>query len=168
MVAFRRSFRPTHQRVASHQAMTDDNRSSASTKIELPHFPGEVVLAHEGLMWKIAASATVKLAPHELVVVAETGIQPAANAIIDVDIDIDDFPAGTSHQPPDYERRKSERKRIENQNASNVAAFTNHAATVDDAVRGLAKLLREKGAVPRARPLRNVCTGACWHRRGVL
>eukprot|EP00966_Prymnesium_polylepis_P234320 5420133-Prymnesium_polylepis.1 len=68
--------------------MTDDGRSSSSTKIEFPPFPGEVVLAHEGFIWKTAT--TVKLAPHELVVVAETGIPPAANAIIDVDID--DFP----------------------------------------------------------------------------
>eukprot|EP00966_Prymnesium_polylepis_P182359 4224676-Prymnesium_polylepis.1 len=44
-------------------------------------------------------------------------------------------------------------------------AFANHAATVDDAVRGLAELLREEGAAPRARPVRVLCPGAIWHRR---
>ena len=43
-------------------------------------------MAHEGRNWKIAA--IVKLAPHELVVVAETGVPLAANEIIDVDLDV--------------------------------------------------------------------------------
>eukprot|EP00966_Prymnesium_polylepis_P217264 5028286-Prymnesium_polylepis.1 len=80
--------------------MNDDSKSSAtSTKIELPNFPGERVLAHEGRNWKIAA--IVRLAPHELVVVAETGVPPAANDIIDVDLnDFPELPQGHPH----YER----------------------------------------------------------------
>ena len=68
--------------------MRDDPKSSTTTKIELPNFPGEVVLAHEGRNWKIAA--IVRLAPHELVVVAKTGVPPAVGEIIDVDLD--EFP----------------------------------------------------------------------------
>jgi hypothetical protein len=45
-------------------------------------------LAHEGRNWKI--TAIFRRAPHELVVVAKTGVPPAANEIID--IDLDDFP----------------------------------------------------------------------------
>ena len=48
---------------------TDDKTSSATTEIALPDFPGEDVLSHEGLIWKRAA--VTKLAPYELVVVAE-------------------------------------------------------------------------------------------------
>ena len=73
--------------------------SCGSYKIELDPFPGEQVLAHEGRTWK--ASTITKLAPHELVTVAETGIPPAVSEI--VDIPLDDFP---EHPPshPDYER----------------------------------------------------------------
>ena len=89
--------------------MGDERRNegpSAATKIELPNFPGERVLAHEGRNWRIAA--ITRLAPHELVVVAETGIPPAANEIID--IDLDEFPElDPSH--PHYERRKDIRTR---------------------------------------------------------
>ena len=84
----------------SRQAMSDESKGSATSKIDLPPFPGERVLAHEGRNWRIAA--IVKLAPHELVVVAETGVPPAANEIIDVDLD--DFPE-LSNDHPHFERR---------------------------------------------------------------
>ena len=76
--------------------MSDDSKGSAtSAKIELPNFPGERVLAHEGRNWKIAV--IVRLAPHELIVVAETGVPPAANEIIDVDLDY--FPELSNDHP---------------------------------------------------------------------
>ena len=59
---------------------TDDKISSATTKVALPDFPGEDVLSHEGLIWKRAA--VTKLAPYELVVVAETGYPPALDEIV--------------------------------------------------------------------------------------
>ena len=93
----------------------DDHRSSTTAKIELPDFPGEQVLAHEGNAWIIAA--TVRLAPHELIVVAETGVPPAARAIVDTDLS--DYPELPSSHPQ-YERRKSERKRFITQNEANV------------------------------------------------
>ena len=94
--------------------MSDDLKSS-TTKIELPDFPGEVVLAHEGRNWRIAA--IVKLAPHELVVVAETGVPPAVGEIVDVDLsDFPELPPSHSH----YERRKDARTKIIAQNKANV------------------------------------------------
>ena len=95
--------------------MSDEKLSSTTSKIELPPFPGEVVLAHEGRKWKVAA--TVKLAPYELVVVAETGVPPAVNEIIDVDLD--DFPELLQNHLQ-HERRKSERIRFQQQNDANV------------------------------------------------
>ena len=96
--------------------MSDDTKSPASTtKIELPNFPGERVLAHEGRNWKIAA--IVKLAPYELVVVAETGVPPAANEIIDVDLD--DFPE-LPIDHPHHERRRDARILQLKQNQQNV------------------------------------------------
>ena len=64
---------------------TDDKISSATTKVALPDFPGEDVLSHEGLIWKRAA--VTKLAPYELVVVAETGHPPALDEIVDASLD---------------------------------------------------------------------------------
>ena len=60
---------------------TDEPKSSSTTRVELPDFPGEEVLSHEGRIWKMAA--ITKLAPYELVVVAETGIPPALAEIIE-------------------------------------------------------------------------------------
>ena len=76
--------------------MGEDHRSTTATKVALPDFPGEQVLAHEGNAWVIAAR--VKLAPHELIVVAETGVPPAARAIIDTDLSPERLP-GASQQP---------------------------------------------------------------------
>jgi hypothetical protein len=95
--------------------MGEDHKSSTASKIELPDFPGEQVLAHEGNAWIIAA--TVKLAPHELIVVAETGVPPAARAIVDTDLS--DYPELPANHPQ-YERRKSERKKFITQNEANV------------------------------------------------
>ena len=95
--------------------MSDDKLSPTTAKIELPPFPGEVVLAHEGRNWKVAA--TVKLAPYKLVVVAETGVPPAVHEIVDVDLN--DFPE-LPHDHPQHERRKSERIRFMQQNEVNV------------------------------------------------
>ena len=92
-----------------------DEKLSTTAKIDLPAFPGEVVLAHEGRNWKVAA--TVKLAPYELVVVAETTVPPAVNEIIDVVLD--DFPELPPNHPQ-HERRKSERIRFQQQNDANV------------------------------------------------
>jgi hypothetical protein len=72
-------------------------------------------LAHEGRNRKIAA--IVRLAPHELVVVAETGVPPAANEIID--IDLDDFPELPQHHPH-HERRMETRKLHIKQNQQNI------------------------------------------------
>ena len=101
--------------------MSEDKRSTR-TVIELKDFPGEQVLSHEGTAWLTAA--TVALAPYELVAVAETGISPATAAIKDVDLT--DFPE-LAPGDPDYERRKSERKKylIENErNAEKRARIT--------------------------------------------
>ena len=85
-----------------------DEKLSTTSKIELPPFPGEQVLAHEGRNWKVAT--TVKLAPYELVVVAETGVPPAVNEIIDVYLDdFSELPQSHSQ----HERRKSERIRFQ-------------------------------------------------------
>ena len=62
-------------------------------------------------------SETVRLAPHELIVVAETGVPPAARAIVDTDLS--DYPELPSNHPQS-ERRKSERKKFITQNESNV------------------------------------------------
>ena len=99
--------------------MSDDKLSPTTAKIELPPFPGEVVLAHEGRNWKVAA--TVKLAPYKLVVVAETGVPPAVHEIVDVDLN--DFPE-LPHDHPQHERRKSERIRFMQQNVEKRARTT--------------------------------------------
>eukprot|EP00966_Prymnesium_polylepis_P037104 861251-Prymnesium_polylepis.1 len=58
-----------------------------------------------------------RLAPHELIVVAETAVPPAARAIIDTDLS--DYPELPNNHPQ-YERRKSERKKFITQNEANV------------------------------------------------
>ena len=78
---------------------TDDKISGGTNKVALPDFQGEDVLSHEGLIWKRAA--VTKLAPYELVVVAETGHPPALDEIVDASLD--DFPVlPLGH--PQYER----------------------------------------------------------------
>ena len=62
-------------------------------------------------------AAIVRLAPHELVVVAETGIPPATKEIID--IDLDDYPE-LPYDHAQYERRRSERIKIAKENAQNA------------------------------------------------
>eukprot|EP00966_Prymnesium_polylepis_P277037 6400536-Prymnesium_polylepis.1 len=102
MVATGRSTRSSTRDDIATDAMSDDAKGSTATaKIELPPFPGEQVLAHERRTWKMAA--IVKLAPHELVVVAETGVPPATKEIID--IDLDDYPDMPPNHPQ-YERRR--------------------------------------------------------------
>ena len=89
--------------------MGDDHggRSSSSSRIELDPFPGEEVLAHEGRTWKI--NTITKLSPYELVTVAETGIPPAARAIIDTPLDdLPELPEGHAG----FEARKKERRKI--------------------------------------------------------
>ena len=102
------------QRHRTGAMSTDDKISGGTNKVALPDFPGEDVLSHEGLIWKRAA--VTKLAPYELVVVAETGHPPALDEIVDASLD--DFPVlPLGH--PQYERRMSERNKIAVQNASN-------------------------------------------------
>ena len=62
-------------------------------------------------------AAIVKLAPHELVVVAETGVPPAVKEIIDVNLD--EFPE-LAHDHPHYERRRSERMKFIKENEQNA------------------------------------------------
>ena len=50
----------------------DKSGSGAQGRIELTHFPGEEVLSHEGLIWKMAT--ITKLGVADLMVVAETGV----------------------------------------------------------------------------------------------
>ena len=57
----------------------------------------------------------MRLAPHELNIVAETGVPPAARAIVDTDLS--DYPELPSSHPQ-YERRKSERKKFITQNVN--------------------------------------------------
>ena len=93
--------------------MGDDHggRSSSSSRIELDPFPGEEVLAHEGRTWKI--NTITKLSPYELVTVAETGIPPAARAIIDTPLDdLPELPEGHAG----FEARKKERRKIIKEN----------------------------------------------------
>ena len=66
-------------------------------------------------MWK--AATITKFAAHELISVVETGVHPAMNEIIIVDVD-NELPM-LAPQDPQYHRRLSERKRIEMQNATN-------------------------------------------------
>ena len=66
----------------------ESHRSSSSSLVILPEFPGEEVLSHEGRIWKMAA--ITKLAAEDLMAVAETGRPPALAEIVDVDIA--DFP----------------------------------------------------------------------------
>ena len=96
--------------------MADEKSGSISSSIvALPDFPGEEVLSHEGRMWK--AAAITKFAAHELISVVETGVHPAMNEIIIVDVD-NELPM-LAPQDPQYHRRLSERKRIEMQSATN-------------------------------------------------
>jgi|EP00966_Prymnesium_polylepis_P322066 hypothetical protein len=77
-------------------------------------------------------AATVKLAPHELIVVAETGVPPAARAIVDTDLS--DYPELPMNHPQCV-RRKSERKKFMTQNESNVERRADHTSRVDNALR---------------------------------
>ena len=96
--------------------MADEKSGSISSSIvALPDFPGEEVLSHEGRMLK--AAAITKFAAHELISVVETGVHPAMNEIIIVDVDTELPMLATTD--PQYHRRLSDRKRIEIQNASN-------------------------------------------------
>ena len=107
------------------------------------------MLAHEGRNWKIAA--IVKLAPHELVVVAETGVPPAANEIIDVDLD--DFPELPINRPH-YERRRDARilhLKQNQQTRMSSGGRASRCARVDDTIRGASFMLRRQSSAPRDR-----------------
>ena len=77
-----------HTRGASPHAVMSDEKSGSisSTIVALPDFPGEEVLSHEGRMWK--AATITKFAAHELISVVETGVHPAMNEIIIVDVSV--------------------------------------------------------------------------------
>ena len=60
--------------------MPEDATSRPTAKIALPNFPGEEVLAHEGRLWM--QSTITALAPHGLVVTAETGVPPILAEIV--------------------------------------------------------------------------------------
>ena len=81
--------------------------SGAQARIELTltHFPGEEVLSHEGLIWKMAT--ITKLGVADLMVVAETGIPTILSET--VDIDVDDFGTDPEYMPLGQRYRECER-----------------------------------------------------------
>ena len=72
-----------------------DNDQPSKNIVTLPHFPSEEPLSHEGRNWNMGA--TTKLAPYELIVVAETGAPPILREIVDVDLD--DYPELAEDHP---------------------------------------------------------------------
>eukprot|EP00966_Prymnesium_polylepis_P066918 1553221-Prymnesium_polylepis.1 len=65
-------------------------------------------------------AAIVKLAPHKLVVVAETGIPPATKEIQLQSISISTNYPELPHNHPQYERRRSDRMKFAKENAQNA------------------------------------------------
>ena len=96
--------------------MGDEHASRVSTRVvTLPDLPGEDLLAHQGIAWE--QSAITKLAPHELVAVAETGVPPSIAEIIDTPLD--DYPLLAADDSY-YERRNAERSKIRKEHRANV------------------------------------------------
>ena len=74
---------------------------------DFPQLPGEQVLAHQGSAWWEAAEA--RLAAKKLLVVAQGGIPPEAESILDVDLaSVPELP--TEHR--DHHRRMETRTKI--------------------------------------------------------
>ena len=83
----------------------NDPIDSRSTSSRLNPIPGEVVLAHQGVIWKEGAIS--KLSSLGLAATAQTGVAPGLDEIIDTDID-NDLP-GLPVVHRERERRNSER-----------------------------------------------------------
>ena len=81
---------------------------------ELPQFPGEDFLAHEGSLWLEAAEA--RLAARKLLAVANGSPPPGAKAIIDVDL-TSLPPLPPTHR--DYNRRLETRIKVQTTNREN-------------------------------------------------
>ena len=83
----------------------NDPIDSRSTSSRLNPIPGEVVLAHQGVIWKEGAIS--KLSSLGLAATAQTGVAPGLDEIIDIDVD-NDLP-GLPVVHREHERRNSER-----------------------------------------------------------
>ena len=151
---------PTRLRHGGMSAGVDEKTSDKSSgRRDLPHFPGEDFLAHDGTAWLETAEAV--LAASGLLAVADGGDPSTVKLIVDVDLN-----ALPELAPADkeYSRRLETRTKIIATNAANAEKRKQLTLAAWTELYTMVKLCTEKNAPVLSREMFNRCD---LRKRGV-